>query len=124
MSALIPIQYICCFAFSCTLLEERWPLCRWCRYSSCNSPGMTNLGPFRSRPSSVDSSSLNEASSQSPERCVRLNCNWQFPVIVLKRSVVGFSYERFNLLKGLNLLLLSMKYVVFFKHCPKRLCVV
>ena len=58
MSASIPVQYMCCFAFSCTLLAERWPSCRRLRYSSWSSPGMINLGPFRSIPSSVDSSSL------------------------------------------------------------------
>ena len=48
----------CCFAFSCTLLAERWPSCRRLKYSSWSSPGMINLSPFRSIPSSVDSSSL------------------------------------------------------------------
>ena len=52
------VHYICCFAFSSTLLAERWPSCRRLRYSSWSSPGMINLGPFRSIPSSVDSSSL------------------------------------------------------------------
>ena len=44
--------------FPCTLFAERWPSCRRLRYSSWSSPGMINLGPFRSIPSSVDRSSL------------------------------------------------------------------
>ena len=78
---------------------QRWPSCRRCRYSSWSSSGMINLSPFRSKPSSVVSSSLKSQYLRANVACL---CWCSQPCWVSWHTVSGDGVSLCAILQFLN----------------------